>query len=91
LQYWFVRHPPQEPPALHTWHAPLHAAAQQTPFAQKPLAQSAAAVQEPPLVNLQLPAPSQAFDPPHAVVAFGSGLRTGSGLHVPTLLPTLQA
>jgi hypothetical protein len=46
-------------PVAHDWQALVHAALQQTPSLQKPVAQSAAAAQVWPFFFLQAPAPSQ--------------------------------
>jgi hypothetical protein len=90
-QYWSPGHPPHVPPETHRWHPPSHALSQHTPFAQKPLAQSAGAVQLLPLASLQVPAPSQALGATHGVVAVESVLRTGRFVQVPTLPLTSQA
>jgi hypothetical protein len=83
--------PPQMPPPPQTWHGSLHAVAQQTPLTQSPVAHWVDVVQPKPLARLQPPAPSHADEPVHGVVATGSGLPAGTGLHIPTRPATVQA
>jgi hypothetical protein len=56
-------------PVAHVRHAPVHADGQHAPSLQKPLAQSAGAVQVWPAFFLQVPEPSQVEVPVHSGVS----------------------